>query len=166
MPRVALEFGSESCRTGTADWPEKVRNKKMSTATWARFRNGRPLARHAMGVHQWDINAYIPQQIVSFGSASEGFRAQAPRGFSGPSLSVRGEVLPCFPSRRCWEPATGCRQIKCSRIAGLAFGVCHRSCFHEAGARSGKYVRLAAMNFHVPVHGARLIDVICNGLPC
>ena len=34
----------------------------------------------------------------------------------------------------------------------------------EAGARVGRNVRLAAMNLHVPVHDARHIEVICNGL--
>ena len=35
----------------------------------------------------------------------------------------------------------------------------------EARARVGRNVRLAAMNLHVPVHDARRIEVVCNGLP-
>ena len=35
----------------------------------------------------------------------------------------------------------------------------------EAGARVGRNVALAAMNIDVPVHDARRIEVVCNGLP-
>ena len=35
----------------------------------------------------------------------------------------------------------------------------------EAGARVGRNVALAAMNSDVPVHDARRIEVVCNGLP-
>ena len=35
----------------------------------------------------------------------------------------------------------------------------------EAGARVGRNVALAAMNIDVPVHDARRVEVVCNGLP-
>ena len=35
----------------------------------------------------------------------------------------------------------------------------------EAGARVGRNVALAAMNIDAPVHDARRIEVVCNGLP-
>ena len=35
----------------------------------------------------------------------------------------------------------------------------------EAGARVGRNVALSAMNLDVPIHDARRIEVVCNGLP-
>ena len=82
-------------------------------------------------------------------------------------------ALPLGPSHcscRCALDVLGDHRAACATSGVLASRALPleraiaRVC-QEAGARVGRNVRLAAMNLHVPVHDARRIEVVCNGLP-
>ena len=82
-------------------------------------------------------------------------------------------ALPLGPSHsscRCALDVLGDHRAACATSGVLASRALPleraiaRVC-QEAGARVGRNVRLAALNLHVPVHDARRIEVVCNGLP-
>ena len=75
------------------------------------------------------------------------------------SCSCRGE-LDAYGDHRAACSTSG---VLASRALPLERAIA-RVC-QKAGARVGRNVALAAMNIDVPVHDARRIEVVCNGLP-
>ena len=68
--------------------------------------------------------------------------------------------------RRPWGPPRGVRNVRspCISFRTLPFERAVARVSQEAGARVARNVRLADMNLLTPVHDARRIEIVCNGL--
>ena len=86
-------------------------------------------------------------------------RLRMPLPLGPRSCSCRG-ALDAYGDYRAACSTSG---VLASRALSLERAIA-RVC-QEAGARVGRNVALAAMNIDVPVHDARRIEVVCNGLP-
>ena len=86
-------------------------------------------------------------------------RLRMPLPLGPRSCSCRG-ALDAYGDHRAACSTSG---VLASRALPLERAIA-RVC-QEAGARVGRNVALAAMNIDVPVHDARRIEVVCNGLP-
>ena len=86
-------------------------------------------------------------------------RLRLPLPFGPSHCSCRG-TLDAYGDHRAACATSGVLASQALPLERAIARVCQ-----EAGARVGRNVRLAAMNLHVPVHDARRIEVVCNGLP-